>query len=237
MEEAEEELYIDKLGVDLNDEQLQSIDEVIEELMDENMEEEGEYESLSTDLKGKLEEEIELDIPKKVSEESFLSLPVTKLCTVMKLKNKFNFFDRVSQTKKILLRVRLDNIIYFISNFLFAIPFIMYSCNLQNKETQTPITKKFDFAAFVTLSNIYDAYQVDFAILKEKKDKEMREKLAAHMSKKNTKSRKKTHNEQDQSKFERLKVAKILEKVISLNDTDAIAQGKIRNIIVEYLTL
>lgn len=112
-EEGEEEEYIEPLKLDLNVEELQSVEEVNEELVDENMEMEGEVESLSTDLKNEPEEEIESQLSKKVSDESFLSLPVTKLCTVVKLKNKFNFFDRVSQTKKIITRVRLDYIIYF----------------------------------------------------------------------------------------------------------------------------
>lgn len=109
-EEGEEEEYIDPLALDLNVEDLQSAEDVNEEFMDENMEmgEEGEVESLSTDLNNVLDEEIESRVVKKVSEDSFLSLPVTKLCTVVKLKNKFNFFDRASQTKKILMRVRPD---------------------------------------------------------------------------------------------------------------------------------
>lgn len=130
MEEGEEEALVDPLGLDLDIEDLQSAEENVNEaFMDENMEmgEEGEVESLSTDLKHEPDEEIESSVEKKVSEESFLSLPVTKLCTVVKLKNKFNFFDRVSQTKKILMRVRLDNIIYFISiiqvsTILFTMP-------------------------------------------------------------------------------------------------------------------
>ncbi|XP_060855178.1 dynein intermediate chain 2, ciliary-like [Metopolophium dirhodum] len=198
-EEGEEEEYIDPLALDLNIDDLQSVEDVNEEFLHENMEmgEEGEVESILTDLKNEPEEEIESRVVKKVSEESFLSLPVTKLCTVVKLKNKFNFFDRVSQTKKILMR---------------------------NKDTQTPVTKKFDFAAFVSLSDIYDTYEVDFAIQKEEKDKEMREKLAAHMGKRKTKTRKKMYIEHDEMKYELLKVAKILEKIISLNATDAIAQ-------------
>lgn len=113
MEEVEEEEYIDQLGFDYNDEVLLSNEDVNEEFVDENMVmgEEGEVESLSTDVKNNLEEEKESHLSKKVSDESILSLPVTKFCSVMKLKNKFNFFDRVSQTKKILTRVRID-IIY-----------------------------------------------------------------------------------------------------------------------------
>ncbi|XP_026821468.1 dynein intermediate chain 1, axonemal-like [Rhopalosiphum maidis] len=200
IEEVEEEQYINPLVLNENDDELQSVEDVNEEFMDENMEmgEEGEEEDLSIDLKDEPEEEKESHkVKKKVSEESFLSLPVTKYCSVVKLKNKFNFFDRVSQTKKILMR---------------------------NKETQTPITKKFEFAAFVSLSDIYDTYEVDYAIQKEEKDKELREKLAAHMGKKKIKPRKKMRIENDEIKHELLKVSKIVEKIISLNDTDAIAQ-------------
>jgi len=63
----------------------------------------------------------------------------------------------------------------------------------------------------------------------EEKEKEMREKLAAHMGKKKNKPRKKIRIEQDEIKYELLKVSKILEKIISLNATDAIAQGIRRN--------
>ncbi|XP_001950034.2 dynein intermediate chain 2, ciliary-like [Acyrthosiphon pisum] len=198
-EEGEEEEYIDPLALDLNIDDVESVEDVNEEFMHENMEvgEEGEVESISTDLKNEPEEEIESRVLKKVSDESFLSLPVTKLCTVVKLKNKFNFFDRVSQTKKILMR---------------------------NKDTQTPVTKKFDFAAFVSPSDIYGTYEVDYAIQKEEKEKEMREKLAAHMGKRKNKPRKKMYIEHDEMKYELLNAAKILEKNISLNATDAIAQ-------------
>ncbi|XP_027845899.2 LOW QUALITY PROTEIN: dynein intermediate chain 2, ciliary-like [Aphis gossypii] len=200
IEEVEEEQYIKPLELDVIDEELLSVEDVNEEFMDENMEmgEEGEEEDLATDLKTEFEEEDDSQKKKKKeSEESFLSLPVTKLCTVVKLKNKFNFFDRISQTKKILMR---------------------------NKETQTPVTKKFEFGAFVSLCNIYDTYEVDYAIQKAEKDKELREKMAAHMGKKKTKPRKKIHIEHDEIEYELLKVSKIVEKIISLNDTDAIAQ-------------
>lgn len=103
---------------------------------------------------------------------------------------------------------------------------ILNSSNLQNKDTQTPVTKKLDFAALVSLSDIYDTYEADYAIQKEEKEKEMREKLAAHMGKRKTKPRKRMYIEQDEMKYEFLKVAKILEKMVSLNATDAIAQGK-----------
>lgn len=114
---------------------------------------------------------------------------------------------------------------------------ILNSSNLQNKDTQTPVTKKFDFAAFVSLSDIYDTYEVDFAIQKEEKEKEMREKLAAHMGKRKTKTRKKMYIEHDEMKYELLKVAKILEKIISLNATDAIAQGKRKILFFKNLTV
>jgi len=110
-----------------------SVEDVNEEFMDENMEmgEEGEEEDLLTDLKTELEEEDESQIKKKKeSEESFLSLPVTKLCTVVKLKNKFNFFDRISQTKKILMRVKSDNIKYFITVIFYLIIILNNFCNL-----------------------------------------------------------------------------------------------------------
>lgn len=133
IEEVEEEQYIKPLELDVIDEELLSVEDVNEEFMDENMEmgEEGEEEDLLTDLKTELEEEDESQIKKKKeSEESFLSLPVTKLCTVVKLKNKFNFFDRISQTKKILMRVKSDNIKYFITVIFYLIIILNNFCNL-----------------------------------------------------------------------------------------------------------
>lgn len=44
---------------------------------------------------------------KEESVETIQSLPIAKLCVVVKLKNKFNFFDRFVQTKIISSRVRL----------------------------------------------------------------------------------------------------------------------------------
>jgi hypothetical protein len=45
------------------------------------------------------------------------------------------------------------------------------------------------------------------------------------MGKKKIKPRKKMRIEHNEIKYELLKVSKIVEKIISLNDTDAIAQG------------
>lgn len=115
IEEVVEEQYINPLVLNENNEESQSTEDVNEEFMDENMEmgEEGEEEGLSIDLKDEpVEEKESHKVKKKVSEESFLSLPVTKYCSVVKLKNQFNFFDRVSQTKKILMRVKIDNYIF-----------------------------------------------------------------------------------------------------------------------------
>lgn len=47
-------------------------------------------------------------VKKEKSEETIYSLPIQKLCAVLKLKNDFNFFNRFTQTKAIYLRVRLD---------------------------------------------------------------------------------------------------------------------------------
>jgi len=57
------------------------------------------------------------------------------------------------------------------------------------------------------------------------------------MGKKKTKPRKKMYIEQDEINYELLKVSKILEKIISLNATDSIAQGKRRNSIFKNLTI
>lgn len=44
---------------------------------------------------------------KEESVETFESLPITKICAVIRLKNKFNFFDRYIITEKVTQRVRL----------------------------------------------------------------------------------------------------------------------------------
>lgn len=49
------------------------------------------------------EQEKELD---EVSEQSIKSLPIKPYCAVVKLKNKFNFFNRYTKTKDIDTRVR-----------------------------------------------------------------------------------------------------------------------------------
>lgn len=48
----------------------------------------------------------------KVSEHSIQSLPIKPYCAVVKLKNKFSFFDRNTNTKSIDMRVRHKNTTY-----------------------------------------------------------------------------------------------------------------------------
>lgn len=61
---------------------------------------------------------------KEESVETIQSLPIAKLCVVVKLKNKFNFFDRFVQTKIISSRVRLlsKNIMLYI-HYRYTISF------------------------------------------------------------------------------------------------------------------
>lgn len=48
--------------------------------------------------------------PEEVTEHSVKSLPIKRYCAVVKLKNKFSFFDRYINTKNIDMRVRDKNI-------------------------------------------------------------------------------------------------------------------------------
>lgn len=84
---------------DVGEELLEGENEMNE--MDEMNEEEG-----SVIIGPKMEKKSNV-VKKEESTLTFLSLPVQKLCTVIKLKNKFNFFERFAQAKKIMYKVRL----------------------------------------------------------------------------------------------------------------------------------
>lgn len=59
----------------------------------------------------------------------------------------------------------------------------------------------------------------------EEKEKEKREKLAAHATKKNLARKKKTDVGENHMEKNMLMAAKFLERIINLNTLDAIAQG------------
>lgn len=77
----------------------------------------------------------------------------------------------------------------------------------------------------MSLSEIYNAYKVDFDRQQEEKDKEMKRKLSAHLGKKN-KPKKSKLIVQNQGERSLLNVSKMYEKIISFNCTGAIAQGE-----------
>lgn len=78
--------------------------------MDE-MDEIGEEENESVVIGAKLDKKSNV-VKKEESVLTFVSLPVLKICTVIKLKNKFNYFERSTQTKKINWRVSQKNCVY-----------------------------------------------------------------------------------------------------------------------------
>lgn len=63
-------------------------------------------------------------VKKEKSEETIYSLPIQKLCAVLKLKNDFNFFNRFTQTNTIHLRVRLDYSMDLYFTYFFIIVFV-----------------------------------------------------------------------------------------------------------------
>lgn len=86
-------------------------DEIIEMVEKDEEEEEGEEKSPSMILKvGPKPKKDGRTIAKEESMISLTSLPVKRSCVVVKLKNKFNFFDRFTQTRKIVLKVRVESI-------------------------------------------------------------------------------------------------------------------------------
>lgn len=87
------------------------------------------------------------------------------------------------------------------------------------------------FSTNVAQSDIYDAYEKDFTQKQNEKEKEMREKMAAHKTKKNYRRTDQNVNATNREERQLLKVCVMYEKIISLNETDAIAQGKIYIII------
>lgn len=95
--------------------------------------------------------------------------------------------------------------------------------------TQTMVTKKFGFGAFVSAAYIYDAYSKDYAIQEAEREKELKKKMAAHMGKRRAASDDNKKNTYDQRDYNLLHVAKTVEKIISFNETEAIAQGKKKN--------
>lgn len=94
------------------------------------------------------------------------------------------------------------------------------------------VTKEKDFEANSMLSKIYTAYANDFAIQLEEREKEKREKMAAHLTKKNIGGNTKLHVTWNQKEHIMLKTTNFIDRLINLNVTDAIAQGKKKNLII-----
>lgn len=121
MEEEQENTDMYDLPEEVNEENMEILEEDNEEFsygeneLDE-MNEIEEEKSLTVVSEDNFEPVRKKRVLNEKSVESFVSLPITKLCTVIKLKNKFNFFDRFVQTKTISLKVRLlsENIMLYI---------------------------------------------------------------------------------------------------------------------------
>lgn len=89
------------------------------------------------------------------------------------------------------------------------------------------MTRKKNFEGIVLLSEIYDAYNKDYNMQKEEKEREKKQKLAAHKAhmKKGIKPSKKTESVQDLVQKNLLKAANFLSKIVNINVKDGIAQG------------
>jgi len=81
------------------------INETYEEEEINKIDEEDKQKSL--DQNSELNQESQIKIIESI--ETIYSLPIQKLCSVMKLKNEFNFFNRFTLTKDIHMRVRVYN--------------------------------------------------------------------------------------------------------------------------------
>lgn len=77
------------------------------------------------------------------------------------------------------------------------------------------------------LSEIYDAYEKDYNTQQEEKEREKKEKMAAHKGhmKKSSKSGQKNDSVENQVQENLLKAASFLSKIVNINVKDGIAQG------------
>lgn len=83
----------------------------------------------------------------------------------------------------------------------------------------------------MSLTDIYEAYCENVAIQEAERQKEMKKKMAAHILKKKSSDDVENFSfTQDQRKYNLLNISKTSEKIISFNETEAIAQGKKNNI-------
>ncbi|KAL4121331.1 hypothetical protein QTP88_013865 [Uroleucon formosanum] len=139
------------------------------------------------------------EAPVIIQEESSTNInsSANKRNVPKKLMNQFNFFERCALTEEIILR---------------------------DKEVQTTPPTKNDFCTYATQWIIYDAYNEDFLKQQEEKEKEKRDKIAVHASKKSASKKKKNDVTEDQTEKNMLITAKFLERIINLNTMDAIAQ-------------
>lgn len=102
-------------------------------------------------------------------------------------------------------------------------------------ETQSPEIRRVEFRTFVSLTDIYDAYSENLAILEAERDIEMKKKMAAHIAKRgNTDDVKNYGFTHSQRPYNILNISKTTETVVSFRETEAIAQGK-KKIIFHFL--
>lgn len=107
---GEEEAQFDNDMIDLNIPMEEEVNEefsIEENKMDEMIEMDEDEQTLVDKSKDIGEAEDESIVSSKTdSVQTFESLPMKKMCSVIKLKNKFNFFDRSASTEKVVQRVR-----------------------------------------------------------------------------------------------------------------------------------
>ncbi|VVC25456.1 WD40/YVTN repeat-like-containing domain,WD40 repeat,WD40-repeat-containing domain [Cinara cedri] len=205
--EVKEETYQDKEdhATDMDE----NVEQIHEEVEEGESEGEGDFPNDERDGGDEIDEEktskpkaasdSDEEAPETIKEEfkTNTNLSTKQKCAPKKLMNQFNFFERCALTEEIILR---------------------------DKEVQTTPPMKNDFCTYTTQWIIYDAYNEDYLKQQEEKEKEKKDKIVVHGSKKSTYKNKKYDVTEDQTEKSMLMAAKFLERIINLNAMDAIAQ-------------
>lgn len=214
------------------DDNIQTAEEVGEEFLNEENEmdemfEMDENEEQSLERRGSTaskDSDSSRDMSKEKSAETLISLPIKKHCSVIKLKNEFNFFNRYTLTRDTTQKVMIRNTTYLQRKHFFFFFYVNFMN--QDKNTQTIVIKTKDFETGVSLPKIYDAYDKDFAKKEEEKEKELRGKMAALSKKIVSKTSDTNFVAPNQTEENIFKTLIVMEKVL-VNGTSTIPQGNI----------
>jgi len=110
--QLDEEANQEALSFENEMEEMNEMDEMNEMYEMNETSEMDDDKSLSTTIKDGSKEDNEQSVVKTWSLQSILSLPIMPICSVVKLKNHFNFFSRLTQSMAISSKVKLKNIMY-----------------------------------------------------------------------------------------------------------------------------